>query len=256
MIVATGNNFGAGEILINDYQNENLVVLNSKICFNPKNEDFQKASQLEIYVPDLSIPRSGISGCFILVPIEDRFYGTTLKTWVKDRNTVCVEKMDFWSDMSDEFRIYLLSLYVPKGQRQAFQCKSLKNLTVTFLNTDNRFDNTIYYEEDGWCMFAFTFSSYSAPRDGLEEIIQLEGFADDVDIELPFVSSTYNGALDYGNDMQPARLQNSTINAGVIPFGWGGMPADYFFYAVCVRNGHNVSPLNIQEHEVHSINRF
>lgn len=55
-----------------------------------------------------------------------------------------VQKMDFWSDMSDEFRIYLLSLYVSKGQRQAFQCKSLKNLTVTFLNTDNQFDNTIY----------------------------------------------------------------------------------------------------------------
>lgn len=92
MIVSTGNNFGAGEILMKDYQNENLVALNSKICFDPKNEDFHKASQLEIYVPDLSIPRSCISGCFILVPIEDRFYVTTLKTWVKDRNTVCVEK--------------------------------------------------------------------------------------------------------------------------------------------------------------------
>ena len=84
MITAIGNNFGAGQISLKDYQNEKLVVLNGKFSFNNKTEEFLTASVLEITVPALSIPKSGMSGCYIMFQSEGKFYGTTLKTWVKD----------------------------------------------------------------------------------------------------------------------------------------------------------------------------
>ena len=62
MITTTGNNFGAGQFKIKDFQNEKIVVLNGKFSFNNKSEAFKEASVLEIYVPELSIPKSGMSG--------------------------------------------------------------------------------------------------------------------------------------------------------------------------------------------------
>ena len=121
MITAIGNNFGAGQISLKDYQNEKLVVINGKFSFSNKSKAFLNASVLELYLPKLSIPKSGMSGCYIMFESEGKFYGTTLKTWVKNRNTLCIEKLDYWSDQTDEYTIYLLSLYVPKGQRGVFE---------------------------------------------------------------------------------------------------------------------------------------
>ena len=46
MITAIGNNFGAGQISLKDYQNEKLVVLNGKFSFNNKAEAFLSVSSV------------------------------------------------------------------------------------------------------------------------------------------------------------------------------------------------------------------
>ena len=102
MIIATGNNFGCGAIEIKDYQSEKVVILNAKITFDPKNEAYRNASVLEIYVPDLSLGRSSNSSCFmqsVKLMWPDEYYkreyqvGTVLTTWIKDKNTICIEKL-------------------------------------------------------------------------------------------------------------------------------------------------------------------
>ena len=96
MITSTGNNFGAGQITLKDFQNEKVLVLNGKFTFNNKSEAFKAATVLEIYVPTLSIPKSGMSGCYIQFDVDGRLSGTTVKTWVKDRNTICFINMSFY----------------------------------------------------------------------------------------------------------------------------------------------------------------
>lgn len=100
MFNSTGNNFGAGQISFKDYQAENYVVLNAKLTFDPTNADYQACDQLEIYVPDLTIDRSAVGGVFIRF-VEDYHYslgnsvydgGTVLKSWIKDKNTIVIEK--------------------------------------------------------------------------------------------------------------------------------------------------------------------
>ena len=100
MFNSIGNNFGAGQITFKDYQAENYVVLNSKFTFDPTNADYQACDQLEIYVPDLTIDRSAVGGVFIRF-VEDYHYswgdsvydgGTVLKSWIKDKNTIVIEK--------------------------------------------------------------------------------------------------------------------------------------------------------------------
>ncbi|MCM1502039.1 MAG: hypothetical protein NC115_05160 [Bacteroidales bacterium] len=236
MIQATGNNFGCGAIEIKDYQCEKLIVLNTKFSFSNKSDEFKAADVLEIYIPDLTLNKSGISGGFVMATIEPNYFGTTVKTWIKNRNTICIEKIDAWSEESDEHTIYLLSLYVPKGQRKAFETGTKKYTPVTFENSENYISSPVSYIDEHWCMLAIQFSSYNSPSTGLEEILHIENFPTDVDIELPFVSDNINCRYP-GSDMRPARLSAGSINAGLMPFGWGGMPRDHFFYAICVRDG-------------------
>ena len=237
MITSTGNNFGAGQITLKDFQNEKVLVLNGKFTFNNKSEAFKAATVLEIYVPTLSIPKSGMSGCYIQFNVDGRLSGTTIKTWIKNRNTICVEKLDYWSDQTDEYTIYFANLYVPKGQRGVFELCQSTRLTLTNTTSDNRYD---YYQScyicDDWCMLALMTDSYNTRIENSDDVVTLGGFPEDVDAELPFVGDNINGGLVYGTDMLKATIKNSTLTVHQVPFGWGGMPREHFIFGVFIRN--------------------
>lgn len=65
-IIATGNNFGAGQIQFDSFVSGNLLILNAEVTFAPSNSEYQAASELEIYVPELPFERSSISGMLML----------------------------------------------------------------------------------------------------------------------------------------------------------------------------------------------
>ena len=241
MITSTGNNFGASEITLKDFQSEKVLVLNGKFSFNNKSEAFKAASVLEIYVPSLSIPKSGMSGCYIMFEAEGKLYGTTLKTWVKDRNTICVEKLDYWSDQTDEYTIYFVNIYVPKGQRGVFELGKPTRLTLTNTTSNNRYD---YYQscyiDENWCMIALMTGSYNTESGTNDDIVTLDGFPTDVDVELPFVGDNINSVQTYGTDMLKASIKDATLTIHQVPFGWGGMPRDHFLYGVFIRDKNNI----------------
>lgn len=237
MIIATGNNFGAGQISLKDYQNEKQVVLNGKFSFNNKSEAYQSASVLEVYVQELSIPKSGMSGAYITFEVDGKFYGTTVKTWVKDSCTVCFEKLDHWSEQTDEYTIYVLSLYVPKGQRGVFECGKETRLTLNNTTSNNNYG---YYQhcyiDENWCSIALMTSAYNTEIDPYDDIVELGNFPTDVDVELPFIGDNVNSAQKYGTDMLMATIKYGVLTVKQIAFGWGGMPKDNFLYAVCIRD--------------------
>lgn len=236
-ILSIGNNFGAGQISLDSFQNEKLVVLNGKFSFNNKSEAFVSASVLEIYVPELSIPKSGMSGAYIMFEAEGKFYGTTVKTWLKNNRTICVEKLDFWSEQTDDYTVYILSLYVPKGQRGVFECGEETKLTLNNTTSKNNYGyyKTCYVEDD-WCLIGLMTGSYNTEIDPYNDIVNIEGFPTDVDVELPFVGDNINSIQTYGTDMLKASIKNAVLTIENISFGWGGYPAGHFLYAACVRN--------------------
>ena len=241
MITTIGNNFGADQFEIKDFQNDKIVVLNGKFSFNNKSEAFKAASVLEVYVPELSIPKSGMSGAYIMFESEGKFYGTTVKTWLKNQTTICIEKLDHWSDQTDEYTIYLVSLYAPKGQRGVFELGTKTRLTLNNTTSNN---NYAYYQacyvSDDWCMIALMTGSYNTEVNEYDEIVELGGFPTDVDVELPFVADNINSTQTYGTDMLKASIQNGILTVYSLPFGWGGMPREHFLYGVFIREKNNI----------------
>ena len=92
MITATGNNFGAYTIQLKDYQSDKMVILNGRLELNPESEDYIAAKQLEIYVPDLSLPKSTMTAVFQHGKSWAKPMVTALKSWIKDKNTIVIEK--------------------------------------------------------------------------------------------------------------------------------------------------------------------
>ena len=241
MITIIGNNFGAGQFEIKDFQSEKIVVLNGRFTFNNKSEAFKAASVLELYVPELSIPKSGMSAAYIMFESEGKAFGTTVKTWIKNQTTVCIEKLDNWSDQTDEYTIYLVSLYAPKGQRGVFELGTKTRLTLNNTTSNN---NYAYYQacyvSDDWCMIALMTGSYDTEIKPYDEIIELGGFPTDVDVELPFVGDNINSIQTYGTDMLKASIKNGILTIHDVIFGWGGMPRDHFLYGVFIREKNNI----------------
>ena len=237
MITTTGNNFGADQFDIKDFQSDKIVILNGKFSFNNKSDAFKAASFLEIYVPELSIPKSGMSGAYIMFESEGEFFGTTVKTWIKNQNTICIEKLDHWSDQTDEYTIYLVSLYAPKGQRGVFELGQKTRLTLNNTTSTNNYAyNQACYVNDDWCMIALMTGSYNTEIKPYDEIVELGGFPTDVDVELPFVGDNINTIQEYGTNMLKASIKNGILTIHSVIFGWGGMPRDHFLYGVFIRD--------------------
>lgn len=112
------NNFGAGVIQFKDVQESNYIVLNAKFTCNPQSAEYQAAEVLEITVPALSIARSTEAGVIARYKERGTSYGypyiydggTVLKSWVKDANTLCIEKLSVFDDQT-ELIIYIQTLY-------------------------------------------------------------------------------------------------------------------------------------------------
>lgn len=90
MFKSIGSNFGAPEITFQDYQNEHEIVLNAVFTYDSTGDNYRNASVLEIYVPDLSLAKSAVAGVFFAAMVQGNWIGSTLKCWIKDKNTLCV----------------------------------------------------------------------------------------------------------------------------------------------------------------------
>lgn len=167
MFNSISNNFGAGQIQFRAYQAPNYVILSAKFTFDPTNEAYQACDQLEITVPDLTIDRSAVGGVFIRF-IETQHYswgdaiydgGTVLKSWIKDKNTIVIEKQS-WFDALGPLTIYILTLYQQLNQGANAIKGTKQRLTVTTEENYLRFtSDTFVVVYDHWVFMHLQFSS-------------------------------------------------------------------------------------------------
>ena len=239
MIIPTGNNFGCSAIEIKDYQSEKVIVMNSKFSFDPKNEAYRNASVLEIYVPDLAFDKSSNSSCFIhaqKMMWPDEYYrsnyrlGTVLTTWIKDKNTICIEKLPIY-DEQDQVDIVLATLYVQKGKRTTIEKSPTTKVTFSYPNVDMYEDNVICVVEEGWCFLTASFSDRGSDYLDHDMIMNLEGFPTDVNVDM-FISGFPHQADIPGGGTFLGRVENGVITIPS-PFpinsGTGYEPFIYFF---------------------------
>lgn len=156
-IIATGNNFGAGEIQFQCFQQTNLLILNAEVTFDPSNAAYQAASQLEIYVPDLSLEKSAIGGMLMFGTLNGAKNGTAIKVWIQDKNTIVVEKVTAW-DNNDTVTLVFSTSFVPRNIKAAIVKMPRKYITVTDKVGNVSTSQSYYTFNDDWVFLGITFS--------------------------------------------------------------------------------------------------
>ena len=194
MITATGNNFGAGEIVLKDFQRDHIIIFNGEIKFDPSNEAYRKAEVLEIYFPDLSLNKSSITGILMHGSATPRPRGTCVKTWVKDCNTVCVEKVTAW-DEEEQITLCFACAYVPKGQHQKFE--PMKRMSVSIQNSVGSISKgqTYWTMCEDWAWLAITFNRIYLEEEGVHASFEVKDFPEDLD---------FTGTMLYNESISPS----------------------------------------------------
>jgi len=247
MFNSTGNNFGAGVIQFKDVQESNYIVLNAKFTCSPQSAEYQAAEVLEISVPKLSISRSTIAGVVARFKYSETAYGytsiydagTVLKSWVKDANTICIEKLPIFDDRQ-ELIIYIQTLYCMLGQGGNASKGKEKRITCvsedSYLRLDTSYTICVVFPK--WIFYHMMFGSCSwAYRDKDWEAF-LDGLPDDVDADVPVLSASnyrfpHLGAvtesrLEEGYFLLPANERAAGFeNTGNYVFSFGYLVRDF-----------------------------
>ena len=217
MFKSTGNNFGGPEITFKDYQDEHEIVLNAVFDYDSTNEAYRNARQLEIYVPALRFNKSAVAGCFFAAEGQYGPIGTTVKTWIKNKNTIVIEKLTAWDNLTNH-RIYICTMYGLRGYPR----------------------DQVYYVTPDWVFLNFSLGSPSiGANDKICFLSNYNGFPDDIDALLPYVSG-YFDFRNPGTNVHPVRFKDSQILITDLPKQMGsGTGWDSLFYAFIVRDRDN-----------------
>ena len=221
MIIATGNNFGAGTIQLKDYQNSNMVILNGRIALDPTNEAYIAAQQLEIYVPDLSIPKSTMTAVFQHGKSWTRPMVTALKSWIKDKNTIVIEKPIVLKSASAEPELDFFCAYVPKGVRFTPQALNPTPLTIENPTLPNM---SITYQQcfitDHWVFLAIQVRGTKTETEGEEFGFTLSGLPNGIAADVPFFFNAYSYSED-GSYEVPIHIASDRLSCvGVSGLNW------------------------------------
>ena len=244
MFNSTGNNFGAGAIQFKDYQAENYVVLNAKITYDPSNADYQAADVLEIYVPDLSIDRSAVAG--VILTFKDRYEystytwnndgGTAVKSWIKDKNTICIEKLTNFDDKV-EHTIFIQALY-PTLNQGGGTIKGAR--TAINMTQETRYlywsSETFCVIFEHWVFLHMQFSSCSYAYRNQPWEAQMGNFPTDVDADVPFLggSNQFNPSV---TGFTLAHVENGVFTCEERESGFDSTGYTPFVFAFLVRDG-------------------
>ena len=246
MFNSIANNFGAGVIRFKDVHESNYIVLNAKFTCNPQIPEYQAAEVLEISVPALSIARSTEAG--VVVRFKDRrnYYGNTYiydggtvaKSWVKDANTICIEKLSCFDDQT-ELIIYIQTLYCMLGQGGNAIAGKEKRITCVsddnYLRLDTTYTFCVVFKK--WAFYHMMYgSSTFAMRDADWEAF-LEGLPEDIDAEVPVITGS-NTLYSHLGGITESRLEGGyfSLPASERDLGFDNTGNYVFSFAYLIRD--------------------
>ena len=197
MFKSISNNFGAPEITFRDYQTDRYIVLNARFTYDPADEDYIAASELEIKVPDLSLSRSTDAGVFAVYRDERTYqwddtpsryhFATVLRSRIRDRNTLCIEKLNDF-DAYGPVTVYIYAMYsaLNTGENTVLSERTRLNISTVPEMSTALFTSACVVTPDWVSLNLILPYSISSVKEDIE--IVMDGFPTDaVCGELPVI---------------------------------------------------------------------
>ena len=191
MIIATGNNFGAGHIEFKEFLSENMIILNGRFSFDITSEEYINARVLEIYVPELPMKRSLETAVFMLFDNQFGRMGTIVKSWVKNKTTICLEKYDV-NERFGNREFWFTCAYLPMGQRNTFEIEDQIDLQLENFSWYQRQEYACSIVREKWAYICFVIEGFYQTEAETAYSIDLVNFPTDIVADVPYVVQTTN----------------------------------------------------------------
>ncbi len=116
LVYVTGNNYGNNynNWWLKIYESRSYMVLSGSLSVNPFTTKYGRASVLEVEFDHLPFDSSAPVAVYVKAKPHDQEYITIVKSWIKDNNTICFEKVKGWESVGF-YEIIIQSIYVRLG---------------------------------------------------------------------------------------------------------------------------------------------
>ena len=210
MIISTGNNFGAEHIEFKEFFSESMVILNGRFSFDHTKPEYLNAKVLEIYVPDLPMKRSLETAVFMLYDNQIGRMGTIVKSWIKDKTTICLENFDVPERFGNR-EFWFTCAYLPMGQRNTFEVEGQVDLKLENFSWSQREEYACAIVREKWAYVCFVIEGFYQSEANVPYSIDLTNFPTDIVADVPYVVQTTNKS-GWGSHIVSCTISDGKFN--------------------------------------------
>lgn len=146
---------------------------------------------------------------------------TALKSWIKDKNTIVIEKPIVLRSASAEPELDFFCAYVPKGVR--FSPEGMTPTPLTLENATLANMSIVYHHcfiTDHWVFLAIQVRGTKTETEGDEFAFTLNGLPNDIAADVPFFFNAYSYSEDGSYEVPVHITGNQFTCFGVTGTNW------------------------------------
>lgn len=211
MLTITATNFGVNPayLNINEYHEQDLLVLEGDISVDTTAEAYAGIRPMALTVADLPFGKSRIGTALVTAASEGANYCTLAKVWISDKNTICIGKIMPYKSLGN-YTVHLNTILIPTKITGPFSLNTKKSYEVQFNKGTGDGVEVFTVENPNWMMFVMKASNLEFDSEDQTIEIRVQDFPSDISINPPII---YNESLwsNLGSKYYPAYLRNGVL---------------------------------------------
>lgn len=211
MLTVNATNFGLApsDIQIKEYRSANLLVLDGEFIVDTSAEEYSGIRPMQLSVADLPFSKSRPGTALVTVLSEGVKYATITKVWVKDKNTICIDKILPYKS-AGSYKVKINTMLIPERITGEVALHQRTGHTPRVTKGEAVGLEIFTIQSDDWFILTLKATSLTFDTDSQTVEISVPDLAENASSSFPVL---YNEGLwvALGSKYYPATLENGTI---------------------------------------------
>ena len=211
MLTVNATNFGLApsEIQIKEYRSANLLVLDGEFIVDTSAEEYSGIRPMQLSVADIPFSKSRPGTALVTVLSEGVKYATITKVWVKDKNTICIDKILPYKS-AGSYKVKLNTMLIPERITGEVALHQRTDHTPSVTKGEAPGLEIFTIQSDDWFILTLKATSLTFDTDSQTVEISVPDLAENASSSFPVL---YNEGLWVALESKyyPATLENGTI---------------------------------------------
>ena len=136
--------------------------------------------------------------------------GTIVKSWIKDKTTICLENFDVPERFGNR-EFWFTCAYLPMGQRNTFEVEGQVDLKLENFSWSQREEYACAIVREKWAYVCFVIEGFYQSEANVPYSIDLTNFPTDIVADVPYVVQTTNKS-GWGSHIVSCTISDGKFN--------------------------------------------